>query len=223
MRLPLYFIDRPIMAAVLSLITVLIGVIAMFTLPISEYPDVVPPSIVIRAIYPGASPETIATTVAAPLEQQMTGIENMLYMFSQSTSDGAMGLTLTFQIGTDLQAALVEVQNRIQQATPRLPEEARRLGVVAQRASPDLLMVVHLTSPDNTYDRLSLANFARIQVKDHLASIPGVAEVQIFGAGEYSMRVWLDPERMAARGLTPSDVVNATGDADTFGAGVAGT
>ncbi len=208
MRLPLYFIDRPIFAGVLSIVIVLLGGLAMFRLPISEYPEVVPPTIAINATYPGASPETIAATVAGPLEQQMTGLDNMIYMFSQSMPDGTMQLTLTFRLGTDLNIMLTEVQNRIQRATPRLPEEVRRLGVVSQKATRNLLMVVHLQS-DGAMSPLDLANYARLSVRDRLLRIPGVSDAPIFGPGEYSMRVWLDPEKMAARNLAPADVVAA--------------
>jgi multidrug efflux pump len=208
-RLPQFFIDRPIFAAVISIMIVLVGALAMLRLPISEYPEVVPPTIVISATYPGANPETIASTVAGPLEQQMTGIDGLLYVDSQSNNDGTMGLTLTFQIGTDLDKALIEVQNRIARATPRLPDDVRRLGVFAQRRAPSLLMVVHLISRDHKTDTLNLANYARLYVRDRLASLPGVGDALVFGAGEYSMRVWLDPVRMAARGLTPADVEEA--------------
>ena len=208
MRLPQYFIDRPIFAGVMSVVIVLLGLLAMFKLPVSEYPEVVPPTIAINAFYPGASPETIAATVAGPLEQQMTGLDGMLYMFSQSMPDGAMQLTLTFKLGTNLDVMLTEVQNRIQRATPRLPEEVRRLGVVSQKATRNLLMVVHLLS-DGKMSSLDLANYARLSVRDRLLRIPGVSDAPVFGPGEYSMRVWLDPEKMAARNLAPSDVVAA--------------
>ncbi len=209
MKLPHYFIDRPIFATVLSLLITLLGVLAMTRLPVSEYPEVVPPSIGINAVYPGASPETIASTVAGPLEQQMTGLDNLLYMFSQSMPDGTMQLTLTFKLGTNLDILLTEVQNRIQRATPRLPEEVRRLGVTAQKATRNLLMVVHLKSPDNTVDLLTLGNYARLSVRDELMRIPGISDAPVFGAGEYAMRVWLDPDKMASRGLAPADVVAA--------------
>jgi multidrug efflux pump len=207
-RLPQYFIDRPIFAAVMSVVILLLGILAMFKLPVSEYPEVVPPTITIDASYPGASPETIAATVAGPLEQQMTGLENLIYMFSQSMPDGSMKVTLTFKLGTNLNIMLTEVQNRIQRATPRLPEEVRRLGVVSQKATRNLLMVVHLLS-DGSMTPLDLANFARLSVRDRLLRTPGISDAPVFGPGEYSMRVWLDPEKMAGRGLAPSDVVAA--------------
>ncbi len=209
MRLPLFFIDRPILAIVVSLLVTLLGGLALTRLPVSEYPEVVPPSIGIVAVYPGASPETVATTVAGPLEQQMTGLEGLLYMGSQSTPDGTMQLTLTFHLGTDLDRVLTDVQNRIQRATPRLPEEVRRLGVTAEKQSPNMLMVIGLSVPEQGISTLDLANFARLRLRDELMRVPGVSDAQIFGAGEYAMRVWLDPERMAARSLTPSDVVGA--------------
>jgi multidrug efflux pump len=208
-RLPQYFIDRPIFATVLSAMLLLVGGLSLFRLPISEYPQVIPPTIAITAVYPGANPETVATTVASPLEQQMVGVPGMLYMQSQSNLDGLMTLTLTFGIGADLDEILVDVQNRIQRATPRLPEEVRRLGVTALKVGSNLLMVVHLTSPDDSVDMLTLSNYGRLNVRDRLANVPGVGDARIFGAGEYSMRVWLDPQRMSARGLTPADVTRA--------------
>ena len=204
-----FFVDRPIMAAVLSLLFVITGSIAVFQLPISEYPEVVPPTVVVHASYPGANPKVIAETVATPLEEQINGAEGMLYTSSQSTSDGALTLTVTFALGTDLQTAQVDVQNRVAQALPKLPEEVQRLGVTTQKSSPDLTMVVHLTSPDQRYDMLYLSNYARLHVKDVLGRLDGVGDVQIFGAGEYSMRVWLDPQKLAQRSLTTGDVINA--------------
>lgn len=208
MRLPQFFIDRPIFAGVLSILIVLIGIASAIQLPVSEYPEVVPPTIVLNATYLGASPETIAATVAGPLEQEMTGLDNLLYMLSQSTPDGGMALTLTFKIGTNINHELVDVQNRIQQATPRLPDDVRRLGVIAQSRG-GILMVVHLLSPNDSLDTLTLANYAKLYVRNRLAGLPGVGDVQVFGAGEYSMRIWLNPDRLAARGLQPSDVENA--------------
>jgi multidrug efflux pump len=209
MRLPQFFIDRPIFAAVLSFLIVVAGALALFRLPISEYPSVVPPTVVVRAVYPGANPKVIAETVASPLEQSLNGVEGMLYMFSQATADGRMTLTVTFALGTDLDNAQVQVQNRVSQAQPRLPQEVQRIGVTTEKASPDLMMVVHLVSPDARYDMLYLSNFAYLQVRDELARIGGVGSAQVFGAGEYSMRVWLDPDRLAGRQLTATDVVRA--------------
>ncbi|HZX72197.1 MAG TPA: multidrug efflux RND transporter permease subunit [Rhodanobacter sp.] len=204
-----FFVDRPIMAAVLSLLFVITGSIAVFQLPISEYPNVVPPTVVVHASYPGANPKVIAQTVATPLEEQINGAEGMLYTSSQSTSDGALTLTVTFALGTNLNTAQVDVQNRVAQALPKLPEEVQRLGVTTQKSSPDLTMVVHLTSPDKRYNMLYLSNYARLHVKDVLGRLDGVGDVQIFGAGEYSMRVWLDPQKLAQRSLTTGDVIKA--------------
>ena len=204
-----FFIDRPIFAAVLSLLILVGGALALFQLPISEYPSVVPPTVVVRATYPGANPTIIAETVASPLEQQINGIEGMLYMTSQSTADGLMTLTITFGLSTDVDNAQVQVQNRVSQALPRLPGEVQRIGITTEKASPDLMMVVHLFSPDARYDMLYLSNFVHLQVKDELARIGGVGSAQVFGAGEYSMRVWLDPDRLAALQLTAIDVVRA--------------
>jgi len=204
-----FFIDRPIFAAVLSIVTILLGAIAYQSLPVAQYPEVVPPTIVVRASYPGAPPEVIAETVATPIEQEVNGVEDMLYMSSQATTDGAMTLTITFKLGTDLDKAQVLVQNRVAIAEPRLPEEVRRIGVTTVKSSPDLLMVVHLLSPDQSFDQLYIGNYALIQIRDALARIDGVGEVSLFGLREYSMRVWLDPERLAARSVTTSDVVQA--------------
>ena len=209
MRFSRFFIERPIFAVVLSLLIVVAGGLALFKLPISEYPNVVPPTVVVRATYPGANPKVIAETVAAPLEQQINGVEGVLYTFSQSTADGVMTLTITFALGTDIDNAQVQVQNRVAQALPRLPQEVQRIGVVTEKSSPDLMMVVHLISPDERYDMLYLSNYAHLQVKDELSRIAGVGSVQVFGAGEFSMRVWLDPNRLAARQLTATDVVRA--------------
>jgi multidrug efflux pump len=204
-----FFIDRPIFAAVLSVVVFLAGAIAMFALPISEYPEVVPPTIVVRAVYPGANPRVLSEAVATPLEEQINGVENMLYMSSQGTADGVLTLTVTFRIGTNVDIAQVQVQNRVSQALPRLPEEVRNLGVTTVKSSPDLTMVVHLVSPDNRYSMVYLRNYGVLQVKDVLGRIPGVGQVQIFGAGDYAMRIWLDPQKVAARGLSASDVLQA--------------
>ncbi|WP_431635127.1 efflux RND transporter permease subunit [Dyella sp. KULCS107] len=209
MKLAQYFVDRPILAGVLSVLILIAGAISLFQLPIGEYPEVVPPTVVVRASYPGANPKVIAETVATPLETQINGVEGMLYTASQATSDGAMTLTVTFALGTNLDDAQVQVQNRVAQALPRLPEEVQRLGVTTQKSSPDLTMVVHLISPDQRYDMLYLSNYARLHIKDQLARLDGVGDVQVFGAGEYSMRVWMNPDRMAQRGLTTGDVARA--------------
>ena len=209
MNISKFFIDRPIFAGVLSVALFLAGAISLFQLPISEYPEVVPPSVVVRAQYPGANPKVIAETVAAPLEEQINGVENMLYMQSQANSDGNMALTVTFRLGTDPDKAQQLVQNRVAQALPRLPEDVQRLGVTTVKSSPTLTMVVHLLSPNDRYDMTYLRNYAILNVKDRLSRIQGVGEVQVWGAGDYSMRVWLDPNKVAERGLTASDVVAA--------------
>ncbi|GFM67986.1 multidrug efflux RND transporter permease subunit [Pseudomonas cichorii] len=204
-----FFITRPIFAAVLSLLILIAGAISLFQLPISEYPEVVPPTVVVRASFPGANPKVIGETVASPLEQAITGVENMLYMSSQSTADGKLTLTITFALGTDLDNAQVQVQNRVTRTEPKLPEEVTRIGITVDKASPDLTMVVHLTSPDNRYDMLYLSNYAVLNIKDELARLGGVGDVQLFGMGDYSLRVWLDPNKTASRNLTATDVVNA--------------
>jgi multidrug efflux pump len=204
-----FFITRPIFAGVLSLLTFILGAISLFQLPISEYPEVVPPTVIVTANYPGANPKTIAETVASPLEQTINGLENMLYMSSQSTANGVMILTVTFKIGTDLDLAQVQVQNRVSQVLPKLPEEVRRFGVTTVKSSPDMTLVVHLLSPNDRYDEIYLRNYATLNVKDELSRLTGVGQVQIFGGGEYAMRIWIDPDKAAARGLTASDIVNA--------------
>ncbi|WP_395715537.1 efflux RND transporter permease subunit [Prosthecobacter sp.] len=204
-----FFITRPIFAGVLSLLTFILGAISLFQLPISEYPEVVPPTVIVTANYPGANPKTIAETVASPLEQTVNGLENMLYMSSQSTANGVMILTVTFKIGTDLDLAQVQVQNRVSQVLPKLPEEVRRFGVTTVKSSPDMTLVVHLLSPNDRYDEIYLRNYATLNVKDELSRLSGVGQVQIFGGGEYAMRIWIDPDKAAARGLTASDIVNA--------------
>jgi hydrophobe/amphiphile efflux-1 (HAE1) family protein len=209
MKLSHFFIDRPIFATVLSAFITIVGAIALFNLPIGEYPEVVPPSIVVTANYPGANPKVIADTVAAPLEQEIVGVEDMLYMSSQATMDGRLTLTVTFGIGTDVDRAQVQVQNRVSQALPRLPEEVRALGVTTIKSSPNLMMVVHLTSPGGRYDSLYLRNYATLNIRDPLARLSGMGDVRVFGAGDYSMRIWLDPQKLAARNLTSGDVVAA--------------
>ncbi|MDP3329762.1 efflux RND transporter permease subunit [Parvibaculum sp.] len=207
MNISRFFIDRPIFAGVLSIMIFLAGLLAMPNLPISEYPDVVPPTVVVRAQYPGANPKVIAETVATPLEESINGVEDMLYMSSQATTDGLMTLTVTFRLGADADKAQQLVQNRVSQAEPRLPEEVRRLGVTTIKSSPDLTMVVHLISPNGRYDMTYLRNYAVLNVKDRLARIEGVGQVNLFGSGDYSMRVWLDPQKIAERGLSAGDVV----------------
>jgi len=204
-----FFIDRPIFAAVLSIVIFAAGLISIPLLPIGEYPEVVPPSVVVRTVYPGANPKVIAETVATPLEEAITGVEDMMYVKSVAGSDGVLQLTATFRPGTDPDEATVKVQNRVSQALARLPEDVRRQGVTTQKQSPVFLMVVHLTSSDGNYDSLYLRNYMRLHVKDELARIPGVGDAQLFGGGDYAMRLWLDPDKIASRGLTAGDVLRA--------------
>ena len=204
-----FFVDRPIFAAVLSIIILAVGLISIPNLPISEYPDVVPPSVVVRTVYPGANPKEIAETVATPLEEAINGVEDMMYLKSVAGSDGVLQMTVPFRPGTDAEQAAVRVQNRVSQAEARLPEAVRRQGVTTQKQSPTFLMVVHLTSPSGEYDTLYLRNYVRLNVRDRLARLEGIGDAQIFGGGDYAMRAWLDPDRIAARGLTASDVVGA--------------
>ena len=204
-----FFIDRPIFAAVLSIVIFAAGLISIPLLPIGEYPEVVPPSVVVRTVYPGANPKVIAETVATPLEEAINGVEDMMYVKSVAGSDGVLSLTVTFKPGTDPDEAAVRVQNRVSQAQARLPEDVRRQGVTTQKQSPVFLMVVHLTSKDGKYDSLYLRNYMRLHVKDELARIPGVGDAQQFGGGDYAMRLWLDPDKVAARGMTASDVLRA--------------
>ncbi|MEQ8848520.1 multidrug efflux RND transporter permease subunit [Botrimarina sp.] len=209
MRFAHFFIDRPIFAAVLSITVVIVGVLSYYALPVAQYPEIALPTVVVSTSYAGATPETIAETVATPLEQEINGVEEMLYMQSQSTPDGAMQLTVTFALGTDVDQAQVLVQNRVAIALPRLPEEVRNVGVTTEKSSPQIMMVVHLISPDASRDQLYIANYAYLQVRDVLARLGGVGDITIFGASEYSMRVWLDVERLASLDLTAGDVVDA--------------
>ncbi len=209
MNISKYFVDKPIFASVLSLLVFIAGGIAIFALPISEYPEVSPPSIVVSANFPGANPAVISETVSTPLEEQINGVEDMLYMNSLASTDGRMTLTVTFAIGTDVDLAQQLVQNRVQQALPRLPEVTRQLGVTVVKSSPDLTMVVHLRSPDDSYDMLYLRNYGTINVKDEIAKIEGVGQVRLFGSGDYAMRVWLNPNKIAERGMTAAEVTDA--------------
>ena len=209
MNISKFFIDRPVFAGVLSILIFVAGLLALGVLPISEYPEVVPPQVVVRATYPGASPKVIEETVATPIEEQISGVENMLYMYSQATTDGLMTLTITFKLGTDPDQAEQWVQNRVSQAEPRLPDAVRALGITTIKSSPDLMMVVHLVSPDNRFDAAYLRNYALLHVKDRLSAIDGVGEVQLQGSGDYAMRVWLDPQKMAEHRLSTSDVTGA--------------
>src|SRR5712671_6897468 len=203
-----FFIDRPIFAAVLSIVILVAGLISMPLLPISEYPEVVPPTVVVKATYPGANPKVIAETVSAPLEEQINGVEDMMYMKSVAGSDGTLQMTITFRPGTDPSKAQVDVQNRVSQALSRLPAEVVSLGVTTQKQSPAFLVLVTLIS-DGRYDALYLRNYANIRVKDQIARLPGVGMIWQFGSGDYAMRVWLDPDKVASRGLTAGDVVRA--------------
>jgi HAE1 family hydrophobic/amphiphilic exporter-1 len=209
MRFAHFFVDRPIFASVVSIIIVLLGYISYVNLPVAQYPEIAPPTIVVRASYPGANAETVAATVATPIEQEINGVENMLYMSSYSTADGNMALTITFKLGTNLDQANVLVQNRVAVAQPRLPSEVRALGVATRKSSPDLMMVVHMLSPDDSYDQLYISNYALIRVRDQLLRLDGVGDITVFGAREYSLRVWLDPNKLAAYQLSTTDVVAA--------------
>jgi len=209
MRFAHFFVDRPIFAAVISILLLVIGVIAYTQLPVSQYPEIAPPTIIVRTSYPGADPQTVADTVSTPLEQQINGVEDMLYMSSYSSADGAMALTITFKLGADLNKAQVLVQNRVSIALPRLPEEVRRIGVTTDKSSPDLMMVVHLLSPNHRFDQLYVSNYARSKVRDLLLRLDGVGDIQSFGERQYSMRIWLDPEKLSAYGMTSDDVVAA--------------
>ncbi|MDE2474745.1 MAG: efflux RND transporter permease subunit, partial [Alphaproteobacteria bacterium] len=209
MGLSRFFVDRPIFAGVISVVIFLAGLIAMFQLPIAEYPEVVPPSVVVNAQFPGADPATVAQTVATPLEEQINGVENMLYMFSTATPDGSLTITVTFRIGTNPDLAQQLVQNRVNQTLPRLPAVTQSLGVTTAKSSSDLTLVVHLLSPDNRYDMLYLRNYAVLNVKDRLQKIPGIGQVLVFGSGDYAMRIWLNPEKIAQLNLTADDVITA--------------
>ncbi len=202
-------INQPILAMVLSIVLLIVGAIAYTTLPVAEYPQIAPPTVVVTTQYPGASAQTVSDTVATPIEQQINGVEDMLYMYSQATSDGNLNITITFKLGTDLDKAQVLVQNRVAIAQPQLPEEVQRNGVTTRKNSPDLLMVVFMLSPDDTYDQLYISNYALRQVRDQLLRLDGIGDIQIFGARDYSMRLWLDPDKIATLGMTAGDVLTA--------------
>src|SRR5579871_1066353 len=205
MNLGALSINRPILAMVMSIVLLIVGTLAYRTLPVAEYPEVVPPTVVVTAQYPGASAQTISDTVAAPIEQQINGVEDMLYMYSQATSNGQLTITITFKLGTDLDKAQVLVQNRVAIATPQLPDEVQRNGVVTRKNSPDILMVTTPLRCTSSLDQLYISNYALLQVRDQLLRIDGVGDIQIFGARDYSMRLWLDPDRIANLGLTSGD------------------
>ncbi|HEX4613292.1 MAG TPA: efflux RND transporter permease subunit, partial [Urbifossiella sp.] len=204
-----FFIDRPIFAAVLSIVITLGGVLALTALPIAQYPEISPPAVTVSINYPGASARVVADTVAAPVEQQVNGIPGVLYLSSQSGNDGSYSLTVTFDIGTDLNTALVMVQNRVQLALPILPTAVQLQGITVRKRTPDILQVVSLTCPDDRYDSLYLSNFATISLRDELLRVPGVSDITIFGQRDYSMRVWLDPQRLGAANITALDVAAA--------------
>ena len=209
MRFTHFFIDHPIFATVLSIILTIAGGIAQTRLPVAEYPEIAPPTVNITAAYPGADARVVADTVATPIEQEVNGVDGMLYISSQSTGDGRLSVNVVFKPGTNIDQAQVLVQNRVSIAEPRLPEEVRRLGVNVLKSSPDLMMVVHMLSPDDTRDQQYISNYATLYVKDVLARIDGVGNVLVFGARDYAMRVWLDPAKVAARNLTAGEVVSA--------------
>ena len=204
-----FFIDRPIFASVLSIVITLAGGIAVFTLPVTQYPEITPPTVEVSAIYPGANAQVVADTVAAPIEQQVNGVESMMYMSSQCTNDGTYTLTVTFEPGTDLNLAQILVQNRVSLAEPILPDLVKRRGVTVKKKSPSVLMIVNLFSPDGSRDNLYLSNYATIQLRDELSRLAGVGDISFLGQRDYSMRVWLDPQQMAMRSISSADVVRA--------------
>ena len=207
MNISRFFIDRPIFAAVVALVITIIGAIGYTGLGITQLPEITPPTITVTTSYPGASAQTVADTVAAPIEQEINGVEGMIYMASQSTADGNLSVTVTFDVGTDIDKAQVLVQNRVSAAERRLPDEVRRNGLTVRKRSPDLLLAIHLISPDDTYDTVYISNYGLLNVRDKLMRLYGVADVSLFGVREYSMRIWLDPERVAQRGLTAEQVL----------------
>src|SRR5688572_19927599 len=209
MQLSHFFIARPIFAAVVALVITIVGAIGYTGLGVTQLPEITPPTITVTTTYSGASAQTVADTVAAPIEQEINGVEGMIYMASQSTSDGNMSVTVTFEVGTDIDRAQVLVQNRVSAAERRLPEEVRRNGLNVRKRSPDLLLAIHLISPDKTYDQVYISNYGLLNVRDRLMRLYGVADVSLFGARDYSMRIWLDPERIAVRDLTAEQVVDA--------------
>ena len=209
MRISHFFIDRPIFAAVVSIVFVIIGGVSFTRLPVAQYPEIAPPIINVSGQYPGASADVVASTVVTPIEQQINGVENMIYMSSNSTADGRFSIAVTFDLGTNLDVAQVQVQNRVAIAQPRLPVDVRNIGVTVTKSSPDLMMVVHLYSPDKSRDSLFISNYATLAITDTLTRVDGVGSITVFGSRDYSMRVWLDPDRLQTVGLTAGDVVLA--------------
>src|ERR1700752_2501523 len=209
MRISHFFIDRPIFAAVVSIVFVILGGVSFSRLPVAQYPEIAPPIINVSGQYPGASSDVVASTVVTPIEQQINGVENMIYMSSNSTADGRFSIQVSFDIGTNLDIAQVQVQNRVAIAQPRLPADVRNIGVTVTKSSPDLMMVVHLYSPDKSRDTLFITNYATLEVTDPLTRVDGVGSITVFGSRDYSMRVWLDPDRLQSLGLTAGDVVTA--------------
>src|SRR5437588_9481520 len=209
MKISHFFIDRPIFASVVSIVFVILGVVSFSRLPVAQYPEIAPPIINVQGQYPGASAEVVASTVVAPIEQQINGVENMLYVSSNSTADGRFAIAVTFDIGTNLDIAQVQVQNRVAIAQPRLPQDVRQVGVTVMKSSPDLMMVVHLYSPDKSRDQLFISNFATLEIKDTLTRVDGIGSITVFGSRDYSMRIWLDPDRLQSLGMPATDVTPA--------------
>src|SRR5216683_5081421 len=209
MRISHFFIDRPIFAAVLSIVFVIVGGVSFSRLPIAQYPEIAPPTINVTGQYPGASSDVVAQTVVTPIEEQINGVENMIYMYSNSNADGTFSISVSFELGTNLDIAQVQVQNRVAIAQPRLPQEVRNIGVTVNKASPDIMLVVHLYSPDQSRDTLFISNYATLEIVDEVTRVDGVGSITVFGSRAYSMRVWLDPDRLQSVGLTASDVVTA--------------
>ena len=204
-----FFIDRPVFASVLSIVTIIAGALSILGLPVNQYPEIAPPTVTVTTAYPGANAKTVSETVATPLEEQINGVEHMLYMSSQCTNDGNLSLTVTFKVDTNLDVAQVQVQNRVAIAQPQLPQEVQLQGITIKKASPDITVVVAVMSPDNSHDTVFLSNYATLQIKDEIARRPGVGDINIFGVRDYAMRLWLDPDKLAARNLTAGDVVAA--------------
>src|SRR5476649_1046412 len=208
MRISHFFIDRPIFASVVSIVFVILGAVAFARLPIAQYPEIAPPIINIAGQYPGASAEVVASTVVAPIEEQINGVENMIYLSSNSSGDGRFSIAVTFDIGTNLDIAQVQVQHRVAIAQPRLPADVRNIGVTVSKSSPDLMMVVHLISPDKSRDQLYISNYATLEIKDAVTRVDGVGSIVVFGSRDYSMRIWLDPDRLQSLNMTANDVIN---------------